>query len=236
MASITCAQLRDGGVDMPTRLSRRTFLGGAAGLSAISGISRSATGKAEIVNATPNLDRFVEDVKRARLEVDSQKAVEEVLSRFVSDPTAVLKAVGKPAEAGIHTIHQAPDLTILNVVWAPLMVLLPHNHNMWASIGIYTGREDNIFWERRGEVIEASGAASLSLSEVFGLPNDAIHSVTNPIGRLTGAIHVYGGDFFRPGRSEWDPEALRERPFDLEAARRTFREANERFKLGRTSP
>jgi predicted metal-dependent enzyme (double-stranded beta helix superfamily) len=68
---------------------------------------------------------------------------------------------------------------------------------------------------------------------VFGLPDDAIHSVTNPIRRLTGAIHIYGGDFFAKPRSEWDSETLRERPFDLEAARRSFREANDRFKAGR---
>jgi predicted metal-dependent enzyme (double-stranded beta helix superfamily) len=108
-------------------------------------------------------------------------------------------------------------------------VLLPHNHNMWASIGIYTGREDNIIWERTGRVIEANRAAALSETEVFGLASDAIHSVTNPVERLTGAIHIYGGDFFKPGRSEWDPETLQERPFDLEDAVRRFREANERF-------
>jgi predicted metal-dependent enzyme (double-stranded beta helix superfamily) len=60
------------------------------------------------------------------------------------------------------------------------------------------------------------------------LGRDIIHSVTNPIPRLTGAIHVYGGDFFAKPRSEWDPETLRERPFDLEAAQRTFREASAR--------
>jgi predicted metal-dependent enzyme (double-stranded beta helix superfamily) len=110
------------------------------------------------------------------------------------------------------------------------MVLLPHNHNMWASIGIYTGREDNIIWQHSDGVIEASRAASLSEREVFGLTSDAIHSVTNPVERLTGAIHIYGGDFFKSGRSEWDPETLRERPYDLEGALRLFREANERFK------
>jgi len=94
---------------------------------------------------------------------------------------------------------------------------------------LYSGREDNITWKRTGPVIEASGAASLSEKEVFGLPPAGIHSVTNPIRRLTAAIHVYGGDFFAPGRSERDPETLRERPFELEAARETFREANERF-------
>jgi hypothetical protein len=28
------------------------------------------------------------------------------------------------------------------------MTVMPHNHNMWAIIGIYTGREDNILWRR----------------------------------------------------------------------------------------
>jgi predicted metal-dependent enzyme (double-stranded beta helix superfamily) len=36
----------------------------------------------------------------------------------------------------------------------------------------------------------------LSERDVLPLGRDIIHSVTNPIGRLTGAIHVYGGDFF----------------------------------------
>jgi len=210
---------------MSSGLSRRTFLAGAAGLVAIS------TGSAR--GAKFDVDRFIDEVKRARTEADSQMAVQQVLDRAVSEPGAVLQGIGEPVEAGIHTIHHAEDLTILNVVWAALMVLLPHDHNMWASIGIYTGREDNILWERRGPVIEATRAEALSEREVFGLPRDAIHSVTNPIRRLTGAIHIYGGDFFAVPRSEWDPETLRERPFDLEAARRSFREANERFKAAR---
>ena len=53
--------------------------------------------------------------------------------------------------------------------------------------------------------------------------------MTNPIVKITAALHVYGGDFFAPGRSEWNPETLEERPFDVEGARRMFREANERF-------
>ena len=39
----------------------------------------------------------------------------------------------------------------------------------------------------------------------------------------------HGGDFFAPGRSEWDPETLEEWPFDIERARRTFKNANARF-------
>jgi predicted metal-dependent enzyme (double-stranded beta helix superfamily) len=53
---------------------------------------------------------------------------------------------------------------------------------------------------------------------------DMIHSVVNPLGRVTGAIHVYGGDFFATPRSEWDPESLREKPYDMEKVLRMFAE------------
>ncbi len=215
---------------MNPKLSRRTFVVAATGL-ALAGNRAAATAEAPLTpSSTFELERFTEEVKRARADADSQRAVHEVLARAVSNPQAVLAGVGEPSEVGIHTIYRAPDLTILNVIWAPLMVLLPHNHNMWATIGIYTGREDNIIWNRMGAVVEASSAASLSERQVFDLPDTVIHSVTNPIPRLTGAIHIYGGDFFGVARSEWDSETLHERPLDLDAARRSFRAANDRFK------
>ena len=45
---------------------------------------------------------------------------------------------------------------------------------------------------------------------------------TNPIPRLSGALHVYGGAFFDVPRSEWDPETLHEGRYDAERARRLF--------------
>jgi predicted metal-dependent enzyme (double-stranded beta helix superfamily) len=211
-------------------LSRRSFLVGTTGmgiLAASAGLSGEASKDTVLAKFDPC--QFIEDVKRAHRETDSQAAIEDVIARAVSEPRKIILGIGEPPRAGIHTLYHGDDLTILNIAWAPLMVLLPHNHNMWASIGIYSGREDNITWERTDAVIEASGAESLSEKEVFWLPDVGIHSVTNPIRRMTGAIHVYNGDFFAPGRSEWDPETLRERAFDLEAARDLFREANERF-------
>ena len=58
------------------------------------------------------------------------------------------------------------------------------------------------------------------------LGRDIIHTVTNPLPRLTGAIHVYGGDFYGVTRSEWDPETLTERRYDMEKNVRLFEEAN----------
>jgi len=176
-----------------------------------------------------SLDQFIIDCRAALGTDRSPKLVREVVARAVSDPSAVLKELGEPQRAEIQKLHQSPDLTILNVIWAPHMTLLPHNHQMWAVIGIYTGREDNIFWRRipgAKEKVEAAGAKAISEKETVPLGHDIIHSVTNPIPRLTGALHVYGGDFFSAPRSEWDPETLLEQRLDVEKTLRLFEEAN----------
>jgi predicted metal-dependent enzyme (double-stranded beta helix superfamily) len=164
-------------------------------------------------------ERFIEDCKSAIAGSDSQKAVREVMARAMSDPAAVLKGLGAPTKSEIRKLYASETLTIINVIWAPYMTIMPHNHEMWATIGIYTGREDNVFWRRvpdgEGGRIEAAGAKALSQKDVSPLGKDIIHSVTNPIPRLTGAIHVYGGDFFNIARSEWDAESLLEAPYDV---------------------
>ncbi len=176
-----------------------------------------------------DLDRFKADSIAAAAQ-GSANAVREVVVRAVGDPGAVRTALGEPRRAEVQILHRSPDLTILNVIWGPRMTVMPHNHRMWAVIGVYVGREDNILWRRlAGEAqnrIEAAGAKALSERDAFPLGPDIIHSVTNPIGRLTGAIHVYGGDFFGVARSEWDPERLTEQPFDLQASLRLFEESN----------
>ena len=177
-----------------------------------------------------DLQQFVADSRAALAADRSHKLVREVIARAVSDPQAVLNVLGEPTRAQIQTLHHAPDLTILNVIWGPMMTIMPHNHRMWAVIGIYTGREDNVFWRRiaadpRGRV-EAAGAKALCVRDAEPLGHNIIHSVTNPIPRLTGAIHVYGGDFFNVERSEWDPESLLEQPYDAKRTMRRFEEAN----------
>jgi predicted metal-dependent enzyme (double-stranded beta helix superfamily) len=176
-----------------------------------------------------DLERFIADCRAARAADASHKAVREIVARAVADPAAVLKGLGEPKRAEIQKLHHSPELTILNVVWAPRMTIYPHNHRMWALIGIYTGREDNIFWRRLpGGRIEAAGAQSLCERDAAPLGPDIVHSVTNPIARLTGAIHVYGGDFFAVERSEWDPERLTEQPYDSAKVMRYFEEENAR--------
>jgi predicted metal-dependent enzyme (double-stranded beta helix superfamily) len=179
------------------------------------------------------VDQFVEDCKRAVESGDGQKAVHELVEGAVSEPSSLVAALGEPKRAEVQKLYVADDLTILHLLWGPQMVLMPHNHEMWAVIGIYSGREDNIFWRRIPEEkngkLKAAGARALEAKDVVSLGHDAIHSVINPVNRLTGAIHVYGGDFFQTPRSEWDPETLLEGSYDVEKNMRLFEESNRRL-------
>lgn len=173
-----------------------------------------------------NLETFVEDCHAAVIEDPSHKMVSTVVKRAFGKPSDVLAALGEPTKSGLFPIYSSSDLTIVNVVWKPGMTVMPHNHEMWAVIGIYGGREDNIFWRRikddaKGR-IEAAGARALSTGDTVPLGSDIIHSVTNPISKLTGAIHVYGGDFFEIERSEWDTEDLSEHAYDIAKVKALF--------------
>lgn len=182
-----------------------------------------------------DIERFVVDCIAANKEADAQAAVNEVLARAVSDPAAVLAALGEPDKAGLHVLLSSPTLTIFAATWTPRMNLMPHNHLMWANIGIYTGREDNIFWKRTAEGIQAFGANALCASDTAMLCEDVVHSVTNPLLRFTGGIHIYGGDFFNTRRSQWNPETLEEEASDGTTIRAIFQRENERLNLSGAS-
>ena len=179
---------------------------------------------------TFTIEKFIADCISAGRESESSRAIREVVRSAIDNPAAVEKAFGQPVRAGFQRLYVSGELTILNVVWAPRMTLMPHNHNMWAVIGVHSGREDNIFWRRLpgapAGLIEAAGAKSIGRGEVRPLGETIIHSVTNPTAKFTSAIHVYGGNFFEAERSQWDPESLEEQPYDFEKNVEVFEQAN----------
>jgi predicted metal-dependent enzyme (double-stranded beta helix superfamily) len=166
------------------------------------------------------VDELTVECVGALSESEPRVAVRAVLERAVTDRTLV-ESLGSPTP-GLNVLHHAADLTVLNVVWPPLVSLFPHDHRMWAAIGIYGGREDNSFYRRQGRTVIASGGKELAEGDVLLLGDDVIHGVDNPMRVYTGAIHVYGGDFFATPRSQWDADTLEEAPWDIEAVREAF--------------
>jgi predicted metal-dependent enzyme (double-stranded beta helix superfamily) len=172
-----------------------------------------------------DLDAFISDCSAATAEDRPHHAVKEVLDRVLRSPESVADALAHD-RGDLTLLHHTADLTIVNAVWAPGMTLYPHDHRMWAAIGIYTGQEDNAFFRRGPDGIAESGGRQIEAGEVLLLGSETIHSVSNPRRTFTGAIHVYGGDFVNQPRSQWDPVTDEEQPFDLGQVRQEFARAN----------
>jgi len=162
-------------------------------------------------------DVFVEECLAA-VRAGDRSAVKEIVARAVSNPSAVEAAVRPWSESPMMTVwHRSDEFTALHIVWPPGVDLLAHNHNMWAVIGIYGGREDNTFYRLRDDGrIEPNTGKTLLRKDVIALGADVVHSVANPTREWTAAVHVYGGEFFTTPRTMWGKDTLEPIPLDTD--------------------
>jgi len=170
-------------------------------------------------------DEFVADCRGALQTSSPEQAIQQIARRAVSNGAAVARALGAPSSPGMFPLYQSHELTILNIVWAPGMSIHPHDHRMWAVIAVYEGQEENTFYERTAAGLLRTSSTSVATGDAVVLDGNVIHAVTNPLQRFTAALQIYGGDFFKAARSEFDPATLAERPFDIERAKAAFVDA-----------
>ena len=161
-----------------------------------------------------DLDAFIAECVAARAESEPRRAINEVLERAVSRPEDVTNALN--AKPGVELLYRSDDLTLLSVVVpAGAPGSLPHDHRMWAAVGIYAGQEDNSFFRRGEERIEPSGGRSLAVSDTLLMGGDTIHAIKNPLSQSAlAALHVYGGDLLGAERSMWTVPGFDEEPYD----------------------
>jgi len=176
------------------------------------------------------MDEFISDCRGALAESHPALAIRDILARALSKPGEVASAFEAPVRAELVPLHASPELTILNLIWAPGMKLPPHDHLMWAVIGIYGGKEHNHFYRRSPDGLVPSDEKALSQPDTAVLGEDTIHAVTNPDPRaFTGSLHVYGGDYLNKARSLWNPDTMAEEPATGQRIRGLFDAANERL-------
>jgi predicted metal-dependent enzyme (double-stranded beta helix superfamily) len=176
-----------------------------------------------------SVDQLVADCAAAVQDSDGHSgvAVEEVLARAISDPAAIEAAIGHPRDMAVFsTWFNSDELTVLHVVWPPAVDLMAHDHLMWAAIGLYGGREDNrVFRSLPDGSLEHRRTKTLRGGDTILLGDDTVHAVANPSREWTGAIHVYGGDYFRDGKHMWSDTEQAAGPFDVDALRKVLSDA-----------
>src|SRR5437763_14848120 len=109
-------------------------------------------------------EAFVAECRAALDEPQPMLAVKEILARAVAQPSEI--EAGLHAEPGVAVLHRSPELSVISVVMpAGTPATLPHDHRLWALVGIYGGQEDNRFFRRVPGSLEESGGRSLLPSD-----------------------------------------------------------------------
>jgi predicted metal-dependent enzyme (double-stranded beta helix superfamily) len=165
-----------------------------------------------------DLDAFVDSCRRAVRGPHAPKRVLELMREAVADADAVKRAVpplGPKVGVLDEPIFRSSELTVLNVALRPGGLSIPHNHGMWAVIGIYQGKEANTFFRRSETGLQEANRRTVEAGEAMLLGADVLHAIENPLDSATLGLHVYGGDLLGAERSMWSPETGEEHPYDV---------------------
>ncbi|HXQ45630.1 MAG TPA: hypothetical protein VN806_03390 [Caulobacteraceae bacterium] len=165
-----------------------------------------------------DLDAFVEQCRQLARDPHAPKKVLDLMRAAVADPAAVKKGVPPLApNVGVldEPIFRSSELTVLNVTLRPGGLSIPHDHRMWAVIGIYEGREANTFYRRTAHGLEVANQRTVETGEAMLLGADVVHAIENPLASPTLGLHVYGGDLLGAERGMWRSEADDETPYEV---------------------
>lgn len=168
-----------------------------------------------------DLERFIAECRRLAA-LGKPRQILSLMRQAVRDPAALRQAItpldGKVGVLDAPPLYRAPDLTVLNVTLRPGVLSIPHDHQMWAVIGIYEGQETNTFFRRAqsDEVgLEKANTRHLRAGDAILLGADVVHAIENPLPTQTLGLHVYGGDLFAAERSMWSPHTGQPQAYDI---------------------
>jgi predicted metal-dependent enzyme (double-stranded beta helix superfamily) len=165
------------------------------------------------------VEAFVTACQHAATEVDPAGAVRDVVEAAIAEGPSIDAIFGTEVIGAFDTLFASPDLTVQRIGWPAGSRSSPHEHRMWAVVGVYAGTETNRLFERSRQGLIEQSVQHLEVGEVLVLGDDAIHAVANPLRGRTVGLHVYGGDIVGSARSAWSPDG-KEVPFSEDATAR----------------
>jgi len=159
------------------------------------------------------LEQLLTDARAAAAGADPVASLKAILEQFLvhaADIEAALPAT-LPDEA---LLHASAELTAFHIRLPAGIQYPPHAHGMVALLGLYRGRETNLFYRRAGKALIAAGEVEYRAPTVVALPADVIHAVCNRGTTPSAAIHLYLGNLPQKERSMWHPDLSGERSYD----------------------
>ena len=115
----------------------------------------------------------------------------ELVAAFLHQPN-LRNLLGGGDRSTYEALYRGEDLLVLHGVVPPTPApVAPHDHRMWAVIGVYQGLEHNeLFVRTDGGGLASVDRFTVAAGDVRTLDPSTIHSVQARGDRYLGAIHV----------------------------------------------
>lgn len=180
------------------------------------------------------LDQYVHDLRTITTEetdpVRITDRVAPLAQRFAQAP-GWLRPQHRECDAeqgfGVHVLYEEPnhDLAVFVISWLPNRGTTPHNHKTWAVVVGMQGQEQEINYDRLDDgskqgyaELRRNGEHVMVAGDVARCYPEHIHSVWNVGNGISMSLHTYGRHINYTGRSEFDVEGRREKPYVIRVA------------------
>jgi predicted metal-dependent enzyme (double-stranded beta helix superfamily) len=175
------------------------------------------------------LDQYVQDLRKITAqETDPERITERVAplaEKFAKEPgwfRPEYRECDPEQGFSLHILHEEPnhDLAVFLISWLPDRGTTPHNHKTWAVVVGMQGQEEEINYDRLDDGsrpgfadLKRGEAHVMKAGDIARCYPEHIHSVWNTGKEVSMSLHTYGRHINFTGRSEFDPEAKREKPY-----------------------
>ena len=151
-----------------------------------------------------DLDALVSRLKSAVKAESPSASIKEILQEEMDDPVRVVKGMPHFDEDDV-VLFEDDSISIWFCRFRPGTTVPPHDHQMVATIGVYSGAERNDFFENDPNgTIRKSSEVILSAGDVLQIGPSAIHAVGCASSDPCCGIHVYLGRLTEVDRSLFD--------------------------------
>jgi predicted metal-dependent enzyme (double-stranded beta helix superfamily) len=181
-----------------------------------------------------SLDQYLRDLRTITAEeTDPVRITDRVvpLARKFAQATGWFRPEYRECDVeqgfGVHVLHEElnHDLAVFLISWLPNRGTTPHNHKTWAVVVGMEGQEQEVNYNRlddgskRGYAdLKRSGEQVMTAGDVACCYPEHIHSVWNVGKDISMSLHTYGRHINYTGRSEFDLEHKREKPYLVKVA------------------
>jgi predicted metal-dependent enzyme (double-stranded beta helix superfamily) len=183
---------------------------------------------------TYSLEQYVQDLRNITAQetdpVRITDRVEPLAKKFAKEPgwfRPEYRECDEEQGFGVHLLHEEPnhDLAVFLISWLPNRGTTPHNHGTWAVVVGMEGQEQEVSYDRLDDGskhgyadLKRGGAQVMTAGDVARCYPEHIHSVWNVGKDISMSLHTYGRHINFTGRSEFDPEGKREKPYVVKVA------------------